>query len=314
MNKLQEKENIENHIIKKEKNFNLFKLFNWGWFKFSKCILGIFISSLAINLFIVPNNLYTGGILGLSQLIRTMLNSIFKINFKFDISSVIYYLINVPLFLIAYKRISKTFFIRTLFAVTFNSLFLMLIPIPSEPLIKDLLVNVLIGGFLCGIGIGMALSTGGSTGGTDIIGILLSKRNKKFTVGNIGLFFNLLVYSVCGIKYGIEIMIYSILYAIFETIMIDKNHTQNICSEAFIFTKQKPEEMIEFITKELNRGATYWEAVGGYTNTKTYIVYTVLSKYERMRLGRHMKDFDENAFMVGDDGVEIKGLFDKYLV
>ena len=72
--------------------------------------------------------------------------------------------------------------------------------------------------------------------------------------------------------------------------------------------------LIKFINKELNRGATYWEAVGGYTNTKTYIVYTVLSKYERMRLGRHMKDFDENAFMVGDDGVEIKGLFDKYLV
>ena len=309
---------LEKNITNIERNntnkFNIFKLFNWGWFKFSKCIIGIFIMSLAVNLFIVPNNLYTGGILGLSQLIRTMLVSVFKINFNFDISSIIYYLINVPLFLIAYKRISKTFFIRTLFAVTINSLFLMIIPIPSEPLIKDLLVNVLIGGFLAGIGIGMALSTGGSTGGTDIIGILLSKRNKKFTVGNIGLIFNIIVYSICGIKYGVEIMIYSILYAIFETIMIDKNHTQNICSEAFIFTKQKPEKMIEFITTELNRGATYWEAVGGYTNTKTYIVYTVLSKYERMRLGRHMKDFDDKAFMVGDDGVEIKGLFDKYLV
>ena len=309
---------LEKNITNIERNntnkFNIFKLFNWGWFKFSKCIIGIFIMSLAVNLFIVPNNLYTGGILGLSQLIRTMLVSVFKINFNFDISSIIYYLINVPLFLIAYKRISKTFFVRTLFAVTINSLFLMIIPIPSEPLIKDLLVNVLIGGFLAGIGIGMALSTGGSTGGTDIIGILLSKRNKKFTVGNIGLIFNIMVYSICGIKYGVEIMIYSILYAIFETIMIDKNHTQNICSEAFIFTKQKPEKMIEFITTELNRGATYWEAVGGYTNTKTYIVYTVLSKYERMRLGRHMKDFDDKAFMVGDDGVEIKGLFDKYLV
>ena len=309
---------LEKNITNIERNntnkFNIFKLFNWGWFKFSKCIVGIFISALAVNLFIVPNNLYTGGILGLSQLIRTMLVSVFKINFNFDISSIIYYLINVPLFLIAYKRISKTFFVRTLFAVTINSLFLMIIPIPSEPLIKDLLVNVLIGGFLAGIGIGMALSTGGSTGGTDIIGILLSKRNKKFTVGNIGLIFNIMVYSICGIKYGVEIMIYSILYAIFETIMIDKNHTQNICSEAFIFTKQKPEKMIEFITTELNRGATYWEAVGGYTNTKTYIVYTVLSKYERMRLGRHMKDFDDKAFMVGDDGVEIKGLFDKYLV
>ncbi len=314
MNELLDKENTENHIIKNKKELKILNLFNWGWFKFTKCIIGIFISSLAINLFIVPNNLYTGGILGLSQLIRTMLVSIFKFNFNFDISSIIYYLINVPLFLIAYKRISKTFFIRTLFAVTINSLFLMIIPIPSEPLIKDLLVNVLIGGFLGGIGIGMALSTGGSTGGTDIIGILLSKRNKKFTVGNIGFIFNLIVYTICGLKYGIEIMIYSILNAIFESIMIDKNHTQNICSEAFIFTKQNPEEMIKFITKELNRGATYWEAVGGYTNTKTYIVYTVLSKYERMRLGRHMKDFDEKAFMVGDDGVEIKGLFDKYLV
>ena len=313
MEKVLEK-GITNIEKNNKKKFNINKLFNWGWFKFSKCIIGIFIMSLAVNLFIVPNNLYTGGILGLSQLIRTMIVSVFKINFNFDISSIIYYLINVPLFLIAYKRISKTFFIRTLFAVTINSLFLMIIPIPSKPLIKDLLVNVLIGGFLGGIGIGMALSTGSSTGGTDIIGILLSKRNKKFTVGNIGLVFNILVYCICGIKYGVEIMIYSILYAIFETIMIDKNHTQNICSEAFIFTKQKPEAMIEFITTELNRGATYWEAVGGYTNTKTYIVYTVLSKYERMRLGRHMKDFDEKAFMVGDDGVEIKGLFDKYLV
>ena len=314
MEKILEKKSITNIEQNNTKRFNIFKFFNWGWFKFSKCILGIFISSLAINLFIVPNNLYTGGILGLSQLIRTMLVSIFKINVNFDISSIIYYLINVPLFLIAYKRISKTFFIRTLFAVTINSLFLMIIPIPSEPLIKDLLVNVLIGGFLCGIGIGMTLSTGSSTGGTDIIGVLLSKRNKKFTVGNIGLIFNLIVYTICGIKYGIEIMVYSVLNAIFESIMIDKNHTQNICSEAFIFTKQKPDEMIKFINKELNRGATYWEAIGGYTNTKTYIVYTVLSKYERMRLGRHMKDFDENAFMVGDDGVEIKGLFDKYLV
>ena len=294
MNTVIDKTNIRNENNK----INIFKLFNWGWFKFSKCILGIFISSLAVNLFIVPNNLYTGGTLGLSQLIRTAIISITNIHFSFDISSIIYYMINVPLFLIAYKRISKTFFIRTLFSVTINSLFLLIIPIPSEPLIKDLLVNVLIGGFLGGIGIGMALSTGSSSGGTDIIGILLSKRNNKFTVGNIGLVFNIIVYIICGIKYGIETMIYSILYAIFETIMIDKNHTQNICSEAFIFTKEPPEKMIYFINTELKRGATYWEAVGGYTKTKTYIVYTVLSKYERMRLGRHMKDFDEKAFMV----------------
>lgn len=318
MNKIieSEKTNKKNEITihNKQVTFNITKLFKWGWFKFSKCIFGIFISSLAVNLFIVPNNLYTGGILGLSQLIRTAVISIFNINFNFDISSIIYYLINIPLFLIAYKNISKTFFIRTLFAVTINSIFLMIIPIPSEPLIKDLLGNVLIGGILGGVGIGMALSTGSSSGGTDIIGIALSRKNNKLTVGNISLIFNVIIYGICGFKYGIEIMIYSIIYAIFETIMIDKNHTQNICSEAFIFTKENPEKMINFINVVLKRGATYWEAIGGYTKTKTYIVYTVLSKYEVMRLERHMKEFDEKAFMVGDDGVEVQGLFDKYLV
>lgn len=303
-----------NREIKNNKIFNFLKAFNWGWFKFSKCIFGLFISSLAINLFIVPNNLYTGGTLGFAQILRTVIVSAFNINVNIDISSIIYYLINIPLFLIAYKDISKTFFIRTFFSVTINSIFLILIPIPKEPLIQDLLGNVLIGGIIGGIGIGMVLSTGSSTGGTDIVGIVMSKKNNKFTVGNIGLTFNVIVYGICGIKYGIEIMIYSIIYAIFETIMIDKNHTQNICSEAFIFTKKNPEKMITFINTELKRGATYWEAIGGYTHTRTYITYTVLSKYERMRLERHMKEFDNNAFMVGDDGVEIKGLFDKYLV
>lgn len=290
------------------------KLFNWGWFKFSKCIFGIFLYSLAVNLFIVPDNLYTGGTLGLSQLIRTAIVSILNLNINFDISSVIYYLINIPLFLMAYKKMSKTFFARTLFTVTFNSLFLMLIPIPKAPIIDDLLANTVIGGVIAGIGLGMVLSTGSSSGGTDIIGVYFSGRNNLLTVGNIGLGFNVIIYSICGLKYGIMTMIYSIIFAVFETISMDKNHTQNIKSQALIFTKEDPEKMIHFINYELNRGATYWEAVGGYTNTKTYIVCAILSKYERMRLERHMKEFDKNAFMVADDGVSVKGDFGKYLI
>ena len=307
------KENL-NLIKKSNINFNIFKLFHWGWFKFSKCTIGILIYALAINLFLIPNHLYTGGILGTAQLIRTAINTAFHLDINFDISSVIYYMINFPLFLIAYKGISKTFFIRTLFAVTLNSLFLMLIPIPSEPLIKDLLGNVLIGGAISGTGIGMVLSTGSSSGGVDIIGILASQKSKKLTVGTISLAFNVMVYSICGIQYGIETMIYSIIFAVFETMLIDKTHTQNICSEAYIFTKEHPAKMIKFINNDLLRGATYWEAIGGYTNTKTYITYTVLSKYERMRLERHMKEFDPNAFMVGEDGVEIKGRFNKNFI
>ena len=291
----------------------LIKSFDWGWYKFTKCVLALFINSIAVNLFIVPNHFYTGGVLGASQLIRSAIVSHTAINFPFDISSLIYYLINIPLFIIAYKDISKKFFIRTLFAVTINSLFLAIIPIPSKPLIENVLANVLIGGILGGIGIGMVLSTGSSTGGTDIIGISVSKKSNKITVGHMALIFNIIIYSICGIFYGVETMIYSILIALFEALNIDRYHTQNITSESLVFTKKDPTDMIKFINETLNRGATYWEAIGGYTKSKTYIVCAVLSKYERMRLERHMDEFDKEAFIVGNDGVNVIGEFKKYL-
>lgn len=289
------------------------KLFDWGYFKFAKCFFGLFINAIAVNLFIVPNHFYTGGVLGSAQLLRTAIVSNFGFNPPFDISSLIYYLINIPLFMFAYRDISKKFFIRTLFAVTFNTLFLAIMPIPEAPLVQNTLANVIIGGVLSGIGIGMILATGSSTGGTDIIGISISKRSKKLSVGHINLIFNTAIYSICGVFFGIETMIYSIMIAIFESFAIDKNHTQNICSETYVFTKKDPTEIIKFINKTLNRGATYWEGTGGYTNTKTTVVYTVLSKYERMRLERHIDEFDKEAFIVGDDGVEVLGDFPKYL-
>ena len=313
---MSKKHNIkeEAHIIEKKVKNGKVKSFNWGWFKFYKCIVGIFLYSLAVNVFVVPNNLYTGGILGLSQIIRTAVISAFNIKLPFDLSSIIYYCINLPLLFLAYKKISKTFFIRTIFTVSINSLFLALIPIPSAPLIEDLLANTLVGGMICGLGIGMILSTGSSSGGTDIIGIVINKKHDKISVGSIGLTFNTIIFSICGINYGIETMVYSIIFAAFESIMLDKNHILNIKSEAVIFTKKDPTKLIHFINFELKRGTTYWEATGGFTGTKTYIIYTVLSKYERMRLERHMKEYDKNAFMVGDDGVLVKGDFGKYMI
>lgn len=288
------------------------KIFNWGWYKILKCILGTFLYSMAINLFIEPNHLYTGGIMGTSQLLRNLILHFVDFGIlSFDITFIIYFLLNVPLFFIAYKKIGKIFFSRTVFTVALNSLFLALIPIPKTPLVSELITNVLIGGITAGVGIGFILSTGSSSGGTDIIGIALSQNSKSFTVGNIGLAYNTVIYSICGIFYGLQTMIYSIIYAVFESILIDLNHSQNIFSEAFIFTKKDPKKLLNFIKNELNRDATYWDAKGGYTNTNTFIIYTVLSKYERMRLERHMKEIDDKAFIVSDDGVEVKGEFQK---
>lgn len=289
------------------------KIFKWNLEQFMKAILGVALFSFAINVFIVPMGLYNGGVLGLSQLIRTFLSDTCNMNFDFDIAGVLNFLINVPLFILAYKKISKTFFARTLLCVSVQTLCLTFIPTMKVPIVTDLLTSTLIGGIIAGLGCGMTLSAGGSGGGTDIIGIVATLKNRNLSVGKLGLMINVVIYAICGFLFGINTMIYSIIYTVFVTFMTDRTHDQNICSTAFIFTKKQPTKIREYITNELGRDTTYWEATGGYKNTKTYITYAVLSKYELQRLERHLLDFDKNAFIVKSNGVGITGEFKKKL-
>ena len=285
------------------------EMISWSIDDLLKAIIGSLLFCVAINYFVVPNHLYTGGILGLSQLIRSIVMDVFKIKTSFDFSGIIYYFINIPLFIVAYKSVSKTFFFRTLFAVSIQAIMLSILP--NKLIIDDTLTNVLVGGLLGGIGVGLILSSGASTGGTDIIGIALSKRDNNFSVGKLGLAINLFIYIIAGIMYGLPIMIYSILYSSVDSLMVDKLHEQNICSTAFIFCKENPKEINDFIKNELNRDFTYWHAKGGYDDSRTYIIYTALTKYELIKLERNMKKFNIRTFMIKSEGISIKGEFTK---
>lgn len=285
------------------------KVFNWELRDFINVIIGSILFCTAINLFIVPNNLYTGGILGIAQLTRSFILDIFKIKSRFDFSGIIYFIINIPLFIMAYKTLGKNFFFRTIFAVALQTLLLSIIP--TKPLLNDLLTNVIIGGLIGGIGAGIILTSRASTGGTDIVGLVLSKKNSNFSVGKHALVINLIIYSIAGIKYGIETMIYSIIYSCVENLMLDKMHEQNICSTALILSKENPKELNNYIKNELNRGFTYWDAKGGYDDSKTYIIYTALTKYELLKLERHMKKSNMDSFIIESEGIGIKGDFEK---
>ena len=298
----------------KKLNDFLFKTFKWNARDLIKAITGCLLYAIAINLFIVPNSLYNGGILGISQLLRTIITTTFDLNLKFDIAGLINFMINIPLFFVAYKFISKTFFSRTVVCVVCSTLFLTLIPIPEKALISDLLTNVLIGGILCGLGSGRILSSHGSGGGTDIIGIAISMKNRKFSVGKIGATINLFIYAICGLLYGVPTMIYSIIYAVIGSLVVDHTHEQNVVSYVMIFTKNFPETISEFIKNELNRDATIWEGTGAYDKSKTYVCYSALSKYEVQRLERNLKELDKNAFMIKNEGVGVDGNFQKHLV
>ena len=285
------------------------KIIKWSLDDSIKVIVGSFLYCFAINYFIVPNNLYTGGVLGIAQLIRSFIIEIFNLETNFDFSGIIYYLINIPLFVMAYKSISKTFFYRTIVAVTIQTILLSILP--NKLLVENILTNVVVGGMICGIGAGIILSTGASTGGTDIVGLVLAKKNNHFSVGKIGLLLNVIIYTIAGFKYGIETMIYSIINAVVDSRMVDKLHEQNICSTAFIFCKKNPKPINDFIKNELNRDFTYWDAKGGFDDSRTYIIYTALTKYELIKLEITMKELNIRTFMVKSEGIGIKGEFEK---
>lgn len=284
-------------------------LLNWKFADVIKVLVGSLMFCISVNIFIVPNDLYTGGVLGVAQLIRSIVIDVFKLNVAFDFSGVLYYVINIPLFVIAYKQLSKTFFYRTLLIISIQTVMLSLIP--TIGIIDEILTNVLVGGLLGGAGLGIILSCGASTGGSDIIGLVLAKKNNEFSVGKLGLILNVFVYSITGLIYGLQTMIYSIIYSFVDSLTIDKMHEQNICSTAFIFCKKNPKEINNYIKNELQRSFTYWDAKGGYDDSRTYIIYTALTKYELIKLERKIKECDFDAFMVKSEGVGIKGDFDK---
>ena len=285
------------------------ELVNWTIKDVVKMLIGTLMFCIAINVFVVPNDLFTGGVLGLSQLIRSLIIDLLNLKITFDFSGLIYYLINIPLFIIAYKNLSKTFFFRTLIVISIQTVLLTIIP--STSVLDDKLANIFVGGLLAGAGLGIILSCGASTGGSDIIGLVFAKKNNELSVGKLGLILNVFIFSITGLMYGLQTMIYSIIYSFVDSLTLDKMHEQNICSTAFIFCKKNPKEINNYIKNELNRDFTYWDAKGGYDDSRTYIIYTALTKYELIKLERKIKECDFNAFMIKSDGVGIKGEFEK---
>ena len=149
-------------------------------------VVGSFIFALGINLFVVPMQLYSSGVLGIAQIIRTIIEQVIGKS-TIDISGIINFLINIPLFMLAYRTISKRFFVRTLLSVISQTVFLTFIMIPTTPLVDDILTNCIIGGIVTGFGIGLTLRCSGSGGGLDILGVYFTKKLPHFSVGKLSI-------------------------------------------------------------------------------------------------------------------------------
>lgn len=272
--------------------------------------LGTVLFSVAYCLFIIPHGIFGGGFTGIGQICQRLLieNLHLKIASKIDFTGIIIWILNIPLLIISYKELSSQFVIKTLYAVVLSSILLSFshyFPMVME----DKLTSCLVGGILVGFSIGTILKSGASSGGTDILGLLVSKRIPGYSVGKLAILINLIIYVYSGFTINWETAIYSMIFSFITSIVIDKVHYQNIQSAVIIISKNT--KIGDEINSVLRRGATHWTACGEYTK-ENYIVYlAIVSKYEIHRLITVVQAIDPKAFLIIDDKREVIGNFKK---
>ena len=267
---------------------------------------GTLLYSLGMNLFVVPAGLYTGGIMGLSQLLRTFLLRATGWAPAIDIAGLINYAINLPMLLLAWRRLDHRVVLKTLLSVTGTTIFLSLVP-RTDILSGDQLARCLIGGMLCGCGMGLLLWMGGTSGGMDLLGMMLIKSGSHTSIGHVNLCWDLMLYTICACAFSLSTAIYSILFSFVSTTAMDKLHMQNINVEVTVVTKILSPEMEHEILVDLHRGITRMDGIGEYTGDPVHVFYILVSKYEIGRLRAIIMKYDPHAFIVAKDGAVIYG-------
>ena len=276
-------------------------------------MIGTTLFACGVNILITPLGLYNGGFMGMAQLIRTALVQGLHLEFlgQIDIAGIIYYIINIPLFIWAWKEMGKRFLVSSILTVTVQTLWMTFVPIPAQPIISDRLTACIIGGLVVGSGVGIILRGRSSGGGQDIVGVVCTKKYPGFSVGKITIMMNVCVYAVCLFMFDIETVIYSLIYTTVLAMACDHMHTQNINISAMIFTKQ--EGIDQAVMAELRRGVTKWEGVGAYTNEASHILYIMISKFEVEQLKDIIHRVDPKAFIIFNEGSSVIGNFEKRL-
>ena len=274
-------------------------------------LIGALIFAVACNYFIVPSGLNNSGLIGFSQIFREALDRFTFVHLPVSSVGILNFMLNVPLLLLAWFKISKKFCVNTLICVGAQTVFLTLVPIMETPILDNILANAVIGGIIAGVGSGFMLRAGSSSGGIDILGMYLTLIFPDFSIGKLCVVFNAFVYVACAGLYDLQIAIYSIIYSYFLSQMVDKIHYQNIKMSATIFTKV--EGVDKKITYGLRRGVTYWRGNGSYTDEDTFVIMTVVSKHEVTRLKQIVHDGDPKAFVILNEGMNVDGHFEKRL-
>ena len=257
--------------------------------------LGATLAALALEIFLVPNNIIDGGIIGIS----IMISYITKVKL-----SILTFVLNIPFLILGYKQLGKSFLIKAAYAMlVFSILLEQFKPVPE--LTNDILLATVFGGLLLGIGVGFVIKFGASLDGTEVVAILINKKT-SFSVGQVVMFLNFFIYSTSGLLFGWDRALYSILtyFITFKIIdMVSEGFEQ---AKAAMIITNHGEEIANSIYKHLGRTVTMLEGEGLISGKKV-VLYAVVTRIEIPELKRIVAADDYSAFVTITDVNEIVG-------
>ena len=259
-------------------------------------LLGCLIGGVAYPAFLVPNNIAPGGLTG----IATIINYLFGLPV-----GTVSLLMNLPLFLAGYKTMGRTFFLRSLIATVAFSLCIDLIPLP--PVTDDMLLGSIFGGLLLGIGLGLILRGGATTGGTDMLARMVHKHLSSISVGAYLFLFDFLVIVSAAFTMTPEAALYALICIAISSKAVDLVMAGFGTAKACFVVTNHADAISKRVLTDIDRGATLLDGTGAYSGNHKNVLICVVSNRETAHLKRIVKQEDPSAFMFVTDTHETLG-------
>ena len=259
-------------------------------------MIGAMIMAVGLELFLVPNQIMDGGIVGISIIISHLLSLPLGI---------FIFVLNIPFIFLGYKQLGKTFAILTGIGIT--TLSVTTIGLHNlEPFTTDSLLATVFGGIVLGVGVGIVIRYGGSLDGTEILAILFN-RKLPFSVGEIVMFMNVIIFSAAGFIFSWQQAMYSIMAYYIASKMIDVVIQGLEESKSIYIISDETDEIGQAIMDHLGRGVTFLHGEGAYTGDNKKVIFTVITRIEESKLKTIVEEIDPHAFLAIGNIAEVSG-------
>lgn len=262
-------------------------------------IIGCLISSLGVNLFLSNAGILSGGVTGIGLILQYLWNIP---------SGITVFILNIPLFIVSYKFLSKRFTIYTAIGmISFSTALMITKPLSSLVKVDDTLLYCIYGGILSGIGYGLIFFRNGSIGGTDIITMVVRKKYSDLDIGKVGFAFNLIIVTLAAFIFGLPKALYTLISMFITSSILDRVLSGFTSKKLLLVLTEKEEDIINYVIKDMNRGITSLMAEGGYTHNQKRLLYVAVTTSQMISLKNKILRIDPKAFITIIDVSEVKG-------